>query len=248
MPGSPFSAGTTRPESSASAGRPEALAAHAARGPDALMQRAVADPEALAGLLAEPRLSSVLLGPALGLDGEAGEAVRAVLRSGVPAVLDADALTLLGGRANGLRRRIERRGAGMVLTPHEGEFARLFNGVPEIMNAPSKLERARRAAMHAGAVIVLKGADSVISSPEGRAAINATGSPALATAGAGDVLGGLVAGLLAQGMPAFEAACAAVWLHGRAGELAGAGLIADDLPEIVPRLLGEAAGGGGPAP
>ncbi|KRE05921.1 hypothetical protein ASE63_06300 [Bosea sp. Root381] len=222
--------------------RPEALAAHAARGPDALMQRAVADPEALARLLAEPRLSSVLIGPALGLDGAAGEAVRAVLRTSVPAVLDADALTLLGARVSGLRRRVAQRGAALVLTPHEGEFARLFSGMATIMDAPSKLERARRAAIRSGAVVVLKGADSVIASPQGRAAINTTGSAALATAGSGDVLGGLIAGLMAQGVPALEAACAAVWLHGRAGEEAGAGLIADDLPEIVPRLLVEASG------
>lgn len=228
--------------------RPDAMAAHAARGPDALMQKAVADPEALAGLLAEPRLSSVLIGPALGLDAVAGEAVRAVLRARVPAVLDADALTLLGAGVAGLRRRVERRGAALVLTPHEGEFARLFSDMTEIMDAPSKLERARRAAVRSGAIVVLKGADSVIASPEGLAAINATGSAALATAGSGDVLGGLIGGLLAQGMPAFEAACAAVWLHGRAGEEAGAGLIADDLPDIVPRLLAEASGADRPAP
>jgi len=228
--------------------RPEALAAHAARGPDALMQRAVADSEALARLLAEPRLSGVLIGPALGLDAAAGEAVRAVLRARVPAVLDADALTLLGARVAGLRRRVEQRGAALVLTPHEGEFGRLFSSMPAIMDAPSKLERARRAAIQSGAVVVLKGADSVIASPQGLAAINATGSAALATAGSGDVLGGLITGLLAQGMPTFEAACAAVWLHGRAGEEAGAGLIADDLPDMVPRLLVEAAGAGSPPP
>ncbi len=222
--------------------RPEALAAHAARGPDALMQRAVADSEALGRLLAEPRLSAVLIGPALGLDARAREAVMAVLRAGVPAVLDADALSLLAPRIGSLKRLVARRRGACVLTPHEGEFERLFSAVPEIAQTPSKLERARRAAVHAAAVVVLKGPDTVIASPDGRAAINTTGSPALATAGSGDVLGGLIAGLLAQGMPAFEAACAAVWLHGRAGEEAGIGLIADDLPEAVMRLLGEVAG------
>ncbi|WP_108051924.1 NAD(P)H-hydrate dehydratase [Bosea sp. 124] len=219
--------------------QPEALAAHAARGPDALMQRALADPDALARLLAEPRLSAVLIGPALGLDAAAGEAVMAVMRAGVPAVFDADALTVLAARAAGLNRLVGRRGAPCVLTPHEGEFARLFGTIPEIADAPSKLERARRAARSSGAIVVLKGPDTVIASPEGLAAINTTGSAALATAGSGDVLGGLVAGLLAQGMPAFEAACAAVWLHGRAGERAGQGLIADDLPEaVIPLLAG----------
>lgn len=218
--------------------RPEALAAHAARGPDALMQRAVADSAALERLLAEKRLSAVLLGPALGLDGEAREAVAAVLRSSVPAVLDADALTIVAGTAASTRRQIARRGVPCVLTPHEGEFARLFGE----SGAGSKLERARLAAAGIGAVIVLKGADTVIAAPDGRAAINKTGCPALATAGSGDVLGGMVAGLLAQGMPGFEAACAAVWLHGRAGEAMGVGLIADDLPEAVPTLLRELQG------
>lgn len=225
--------------------RPEALAAHAARGPDALMQRAVASVEELGELLGKPRLSAVLVGPALGLDLPAREAVQAVLRSAVPAVLDADALTLVA-QAGGLRRLIERRGEPCVLTPHEGEFERLFGGVPEIAGAASKLDRARLAAARSGAIVVLKGSDTVIASPGDLAAINTTGSAALATAGSGDVLGGLIAGLLAQGMPAFEAACAAVWLHGRAGEELGFGLIADDLPESVMRLLSEAAGGGTP--
>lgn len=129
-----------------------------------------------------------------------------------------------------------------MLTPHEGEFERLFGGLPGLENRRGKLERARQAARLSGATLVLKGADSVIAAPDGRAAINATGSAALATAGSGDVLGGIIAGLLAQGMPAFEAACAAVYLHGRAGERLGTGLIADDLPEALPRLLAELDG------
>jgi hydroxyethylthiazole kinase-like uncharacterized protein yjeF len=220
--------------------RPEALAAHAARGPDALMQRAVADRAALERRLAEPRLSAVLVGPALGLDGEAREAVAAVLHSSVPAVLDADALTILAGSAARTARQTARRGAPCVLTPHEGEFTRLFGQA----GGGSKLDRARRAAAGIGAIVVLKGADTVIAAPDGRAAINTTGCPALATAGSGDVLGGMVAGLLALGMPGFEAACAAVWLHGRAGEERGVGLIADDLPESIPPLLRALQGAG----
>lgn len=225
--------------------RPEALAAHAARGPDALMQRPVADAADLAALLGEKRLSAVLAGPALGLDAQARDSVMAVLRSDVAAVLDADALTLLAARPESLRRICERRGAPCILTPHEGEFSRLFGSQEMIAGELSKLERARRAAAFSGAVIVLKGPDTVIARPDGLAAINTTGCPALATAGAGDTLAGFIAGLLAQGMPAFEAACAAVWLHGRAGEAVGTGLIADDLPEAVMPLLASASGESG---
>ncbi|MDP3255669.1 NAD(P)H-hydrate dehydratase, partial [Bosea sp. (in: a-proteobacteria)] len=219
--------------------RPVALAAHAARGPDALMQRPVDDAEQLSALLREPRLSAVLIGPALGLDATARDAVMAVLRSDVPCVLDADALTLLAATGPRLPDLLGRRNGACVLTPHEGEFQRLFAEVAHIGEAASKLVRAQRAAAHARAVVVLKGVDTVVAAPDGRAVINTTGDPALATAGSGDVLGGAIAGLLAQGMPAFEAACAAVWLHGKAGEALGRGLIADDLPAALGRLAGE---------
>jgi hydroxyethylthiazole kinase-like uncharacterized protein yjeF len=221
---------------------PDALAAHAARGPDALMQRAIPDVDALQRLLGDVRLSAGLAGPALGLDARGREGVLALLRSSVPLVLDADALTLLAGQSmTTLRRACERRRAPCVLTPHEGEFKRLFGGDQAIAAEVSRLVRARRAAAVSGAVIVLKGPDSVIAAPDGRAAINATGSAALATAGSGDVLGGLVAGPLAQGMPGFEAACAAVWAHGKAGEALGFGLIADDLPEAFSAILASIA-------
>lgn len=217
--------------------RPEALAAHAGRGPDALMQVAAQDGAGFAAEARRRKAAAVLIGPALGLDEQAREWVMAALGGDWPLVLDADALTHLAAMQEQGFARIHARRAACVLTPHEGEFARLIGTEGEFSPRRSKCERARSAARAAGAVIVLKGADSVIASPDGRATINTSGSPSLATAGSGDVLGGMIAGLLAQGMPAFEAACAGVWLHGRAGERLGLGLIADDLPEALPSLI-----------
>lgn len=216
---------------------PEALPIHAARGPDALMQRAVPDRKAVEAFLRDRRVSAVLAGPALGLDRRAKDLVRAAIASDRATVLDADALTALAAFPDGGARLLHSRAGETVLTPHEGEFQRLFGQEAAIVAEPSKLERARKAAALCGAIVVYKGADTVIAAPDGRAAINVTGSAALATAGSGDVLAGLIAGLLAQGMPAFEASCAAVWLHGLAGERLGMGLIADDLPEAIPPLL-----------
>ncbi len=218
---------------------PAALMAHAARGPDALMQRSAADAAALTAFLDDPRVSAVLAGPALGLGERGAELVGAIAGCATPAVLDADALTLLARAPGGAAALLAGRRAACVLTPHEGEFQRLFGGEAGITEERSKLERARKAARRCGAIVVYKGADTVVAAPDGRAAINTTGGPALATAGSGDVLAGLICGLLAQGMPAFEASCAAAWLHGRAGERLGIGLIADDLPEAIPALMRE---------
>jgi len=150
-------------------------------------------------------------------------------------VLDADALTAFTGTAWMLGDLV-RQARDVINTPHDGEFVRLFHGVPPVTDASSKLARARAAAAHLGAVTVLKGPDTVVAAPDGRAAIAENAPPYLATAGAGDVLAGIACGLLAQGMPAFEAAAAAVWLHGEAARITGPGLIADDLPEALHRL------------
>jgi NAD(P)H-hydrate repair Nnr-like enzyme with NAD(P)H-hydrate dehydratase domain len=123
------------------------------------------------------------------------------------------------------------------LTPHEGEFRRLFSEMSNKHPLRSKLERVRAAAERSGAVVLLKGPDTVVASPDGRATIAANAPPWLATAGSGDVLSGMICGMLAQGVPAFEAASIGVWMHGEAGHEAGPGLIAEDLPEVLPAVI-----------
>ncbi len=209
-----------------------ALAVNAAHLTAVMLAR-VDGPEAFAARLAEPRLTAVALGPGLGTSEWERAMVQTALAAHRAAVLDADALTVWQEAPDALFAAIAARSAPVILTPHDGEFARLF---PDLIDMP-KPDRARAAAARAHATLILKGADTTIAAPGGRLAINANAPPWLATAGSGDVLAGIATGLLAQRLPAFEAACAAVWLHGAAGSEAGPGLTAEDLaPALRPVL------------
>nr|WP_209736403.1 NAD(P)H-hydrate dehydratase [Aureimonas populi] len=199
---------------------------------DAIMLKRCDEEGDLRALAEDRRLNAYVLGPGFGVGEKARASAGVILKAGRALVLDADGLTSFQDVQRAL---FEREGAGpLVLTPHDGEFARLF---PDLAGLPSKLDRARLASRRADAIVVLKGGDTVIAAPDGRAAINENGSPALATAGTGDVLTGLIAAQLANGVPAFEAACAAVWIHACAASGFGTGLIAEDLPRLVPRVL-----------
>lgn len=204
----------------------------------AIMLAACDEAAELSTLLLDERINAVALGPGVGGGERTRALVKAAARAGRALVLDADALTAFAGEAYTLGAISTAAGA-CVWTPHHGEMKRLFESAEGVLDAASKLEAARSAAVIARSVVIYKGPDTVVAAPDGRAAIANNAAPYLATAGAGDVLGGFVTGLLAQGMPVFEAACAAVWLHGAAGARFGPGLIAEDLPEILPRLLAE---------
>ena len=193
-----------------------------------IMVHPLAAPEDFDHLLGDRRFSGFLIGPGAGAGAETRTRALAMLGTGRPTLLDADAITAFQDDPSSLDRAIV---GPCVLTPHDGEFHRLFDP------SGDKLTRTRAAAHRSGAFIVLKGSDTVIAAPDGRAIHNANAPPTLATAGAGDVLSGIVLGLLAQGMEPFLAAAAAVWLHGAAAVAFGPGLIAEDLPDLLPGVL-----------
>lgn len=188
----------------------------------------------LGEILSDPRVTAVLIGPGAGSDGDVRDLVSTVLASEATAVLDAEGITAFSEAPAELFDQIKARPAPTIMTPHEGEFKKVF---PELDDEPSKLERARRAAEISGAVIILKGPDTVVAAPDSLASVSENAPPWLATAGSGDVLAGLVTGLLAQGMAAFDAAAAAVWIHGELAVAFGPGLIADDMPDLLPGVL-----------
>jgi hydroxyethylthiazole kinase-like uncharacterized protein yjeF len=213
----------------------EALAINAAESL-AVMVLPVDGPAELGAFLEDRRRNAVVLGPGGGVGPVMREEVLAVLASHAAVVLDADALTSFAEQPDALTDAIRKRGGEVVLTPHRGEFSRLFKRIYEDHKSNSKLEKTRLGAEFCGAVVVYKGADTVVAAPDRRATIAENGPPSLATAGSGDVLAGIIGGLMAQGMPAFKAASAGVWLHGDAATEFGPGLIAEDLPDMLPRV------------
>ncbi len=214
----------------------EALAVNAAASL-AVMVRPVDGAIELAELMADARKNALVLGPGGGVGTAMRDLVLTGLATRAATVLDADALTSFVDDPKILFTALRNRArSATILTPHEGEFSRIFRQKDGKTPVKQKLEEAREASHETAAVLLLKGADTVVAAPDGRAAIAENAPPWLATAGSGDVLAGMIAGLCAQGMPSFEAACAAVWLHGEAATRVGPGLIAEDLPEALPPL------------
>ncbi|OYU17592.1 MAG: bifunctional ADP-dependent NAD(P)H-hydrate dehydratase/NAD(P)H-hydrate epimerase [Rhodobacteraceae bacterium PARR1] len=222
---------------------PEAIPENAARL-DAVMLRPLADAAALKNALEDKRINALCLGPALGVGVREAALMHVALAAGRDLVLDADALTILSQNADLFAALHE----GCVLTPHAGEFARLFPDIAEKLAAPatkgpaySKVDATREAAQRAGCIVLYKGPDTVIAAPDGPCAINSAqydrAAPWLATAGSGDVLAGFITGLLARGFSPFDAACTGAWLHVECARAFGPGLIAEDLPERLPAVF-----------
>jgi hydroxyethylthiazole kinase-like uncharacterized protein yjeF len=215
----------------------DALAVNAA-ALTAVMVRPIDTVVEFGEMLTDKRLNACVIGPGAGVGARTCDLVLTALSAKRHLVLDADALTSFADVPDRLFEALKSSpDAEVVLTPHEGEFPRLFSDISNKHPLRSKLERVRAAAERSSAIVLLKGPDTVVASPDGRAAIAANAPPWLATAGAGDVLAGMIAGMLAQGVPAFEAACIGVWIHGEAAREAGPGLIAEDLSETLPAVF-----------
>ena len=201
------------------------------------MVKPFADPLAFERLARDPRLTCIVAGPGAGVTGGTRALIRTTLECSNACVIDADGLSVFAGRTDDLFGLISADPhRPVVLTPHSGEFGRLFG---ELDTGTGKVEITRQAAAVSSAVVVHKGADTVIAAPDGRCVINANAPAYLATAGSGDVLAGCIGGLLSSGMPPFEAASASVWLLGEAAAGFGPGLSADDLPQLLPGVLAD---------
>jgi len=198
---------------------------------EAIMTKLTKSTEEFSQLTQDDRVKSVLVGPGAGVTQQTKEIVLSALKHKKSCVLDADALSVFSDNPQSLFDAIQ---FPCILTPHQGEFERLFG---KLIHSDDKLLRAKRAASLSHALIIYKGFNTIIAAPDGRTVINTNATPYLATAGTGDALAGICVGLLAQGMPAFEAACAAVWLHAETAAHFGAGLIAEDIADSLPTIL-----------
>lgn len=193
-----------------------------------IMVRPFGDAESFNHNIKDARISCFLIGPGAGISDASRNQATSLLKTTKPVVLDADAITVFQNDLGSLISHIHH---DCVLTPHEGEFKRLFE------LTENRITSAQQAAKECGAIIVLKGNETIIAAPDGKIIINRNAPPTLATGGSGDVLAGIIAGLIAQDMPPYFAAAAATWIHGEAAKLFGIGLIAEDLPQLLPRIL-----------
>ncbi len=200
---------------------------------EAIMTKVIRDEAAFADLVGDGRVKAVLIGPAAGINERTKALVMTALHAEKPCVLDADSLTVFKDEPAELFSAIR---SPVLLTPHEGEFVRLFGPVTD------RAADALKAARACGAVVLLKGSDTVIAAPDGRVVVNRAAPAWLATAGSGDVLAGIATGLVAQGMEVFDAACAAAWLHAEAARAFGPGLIAEDIEKELPGVLSRLSG------
>ena len=217
----------------------DALLVHEMHLTSIMLKEMGSDTEIL-DFLENRKVRSVILGPAFGSLERALSIIEVVLLKSkiFTLVLDADALTAMAGKGEEIFALIKQSPVNVILTPHEGEFQRVFPSVAHTEDL-SRIEKAAKAATVSGSVVVYKGADTIIASPDGRLAVNVNGAPFLATAGAGDVLSGIIGGLSAQKMLPFEAACAGAFLHARCAEHFGHGMIAEDIVSAIPLVLSE---------